>query len=174
MQASKLKERGIHEAKLFLGMFVYLFIMFGLMVVHESMVLAQHQINYVAHGVAVINALVMAKVMLVAEDLHVGRRFEERPLAISVLFKSVVFAAVFICFRIVEDVVIGLFHGKTVAESVPGFGGGGLAGILSTACLTTFALMPFFAFTEVGRVIGEAKLRALFLTRGAKSVEQGA
>lgn len=174
MQASKLKERGIHEAKLFLGMFLYLFIMFGLSVVHESMVLAQHQINYVAHGVAAINALVMAKVMLVADDLHIGRRFEQQPLVLSVLYKSVVFGVVFICFRIVEEVLVGLFHGKTVGESVPGFGGGGLAGILSTACLITFSLVPFFAFTELGRVIGEAKLRALFLTRGAKNVEQGA
>jgi hypothetical protein len=86
-------------------------------------VLAQHQIDYTAHGVALINAFVMAKVMLVAEDLNIGRRFEEKALAVAVRYKSIVFAAVFIGFRAVEDVVIGVLKGKTFWESVPGFGG---------------------------------------------------
>jgi hypothetical protein len=72
-------ERIIHETKQFLGMAVYLWILFGLFALHESIVLAQHQINYKFYGFAVVNALILAKVMLVAEDLHLGERFREGP-----------------------------------------------------------------------------------------------
>ena len=170
MQIDQLKERGLHEAKRFVAMFIYLFILFGLLEVHKSVVLAQNEIDYMAHGVALINALVLAKVMLVAEDLKIGRRFENKPLAIPVLYKSIVFAVVFIGFHIVEHVLIGLFHGKALWESVPGIGGG-LTGMLSVALIATFALIPYFAFGEVGRVIGEAKLRSLLFTRGARGLQ---
>ena len=171
MQIDRLKERGLHEAKRFVAMFIYLFILFGLLEVHKSVVLAQNEIDYTAHGVALINALVFAKVMLVAEDLKIGPRFENKPLAIPVLYKSIVFAVVFIGFHIVEHVLIGLFRGKTLWESVPGIGGGGLTGILSVGLIATFALIPYFAFGEVGRVIGEAKLRSLLFTRGARGLQ---
>ena len=66
-------------------MFLYLWIVFGLLAVHESMILSQHQLSYRAHGIAIINALVFAKVMLVAEDLHLGHRLNDKPLIYSIL-----------------------------------------------------------------------------------------
>ena len=70
-----LKERAIDEVKHFAILFVYLWILFGLFVLNERIVLQQHRIDFAAQGFAVINALVLAKVMLIAQDLNLGRRW---------------------------------------------------------------------------------------------------
>jgi len=103
----RVKERLVHEVRQFLFMFLYLYVLFGLFAIHEAVVLEQRHITYAYYGFALVNALVLAKVMLVAEDLHLGRRFENRPLIYPVLIKSLLFAVVFICFRVVEDLLVG-------------------------------------------------------------------
>jgi hypothetical protein len=166
----RLKDRAVHEARRFVFIFLYLFILFGLFTIHEAIILEQHHIDYTYAGFALVNALILAKVMLVAEDLRLGRRFEDRPLIYPVLFKSVLFAILFICFRVIENVLTGLWDGKTVLESLPGIGGGGIKGVVSVAIIETFALIPFFAFAEISRVLGAAALQTLIFRRGPKDV----
>src|SRR5271155_5054110 len=83
---TNLKERAKDQIRNFTLMFVYLLAVFGMLAVHESIVLSQHQIDYRFHGLAVINALVFAKVMLVAEDLHLGHGLNAKPLIYPILF----------------------------------------------------------------------------------------
>ncbi len=161
---STLKSRAFEEVKHFSLMFVYLWVLLGLFVLHESLVLKAHQINFSGYGLAFVNALVLAKVMLIAEDLHIGRGFEEKPLFIPILYKSVLFAAVFIAFHIAESVLLGVWRGKTVAESFPEIGGDHFNSLLVVGVIITIALIPFFAFTEVDRVLGEGRLRALIFS----------
>jgi len=157
-----LKERAKDEIRNFTLMFVYLWVVFGVLAVHESIVLSQHQINYRFHGLAIVNALVFAKVLLVAEDLHLGRRFNDKPLVYSILFKSVLFGVTLICFRIVEHVLIGMWDGRTIAQSISEVGANKLAGIISLGIISTVALVPFFILREISRVIGSDKFWALF------------
>ncbi len=151
-------------------MFLYLWILFGLFLLHESIVLAQHGIAFTRYGVALVNAWILAKVMLVAEDLNIARGFEGKPLIYPVLYKSVVFGIVFLVFGVAEEILIGLWQGKAVADSIPAIGGGSPIGILSLALILSFALIPYFAFREVGRAIGESELRALFFSRRFRCV----
>jgi hypothetical protein len=130
-------ERIIHEVKQLVGMAVYLWVCFGLFALHESIVLEQHHINYKFYGFAIVNALILAKVMLVAEDLHLGERFQNGPLVFAILYKAFIFSIVFICFDVVEEVVVGMVKGKTLMESVPSIGGGTLGGVLSRARFST-------------------------------------
>ena len=164
------KERLVHEVRQFLFMFLYLYVLFGLFTIHEAVVLEQYHIAYAYYGFALVNALVLAKVMLVAEDLHLGRRFENRPLIYPVLVKSLLFAVVFICFRVVEDLLVGWWEAKAFSASLPTFVGGGIVVILSVGTILSFALIPFFAFTEISRVLGPGVLHALILKHRPKEV----
>ena len=92
----------------------YLFVVFALLVVHKSIILAEHHIDYTLHGIALINALALAKVMLTAQDLHLGDWFGDAPLIYTTLLKSFVFTVVLACFKIVEDVLVGKLHGKSI------------------------------------------------------------
>jgi hypothetical protein len=157
-----LKARAKDQIRNFVLMFVYLWVMFGMLAVHESIVLAQHQIDYRFHGLAIINALVFAKVLLVAEDLRLGHRFDDAPLAYSILVKSFLFGVALICFHVVERVLIGIWNGKPIAQSISEIGVDKLEGIVSLGIISTVALGPFFILREIRRVIGPDKFWSLF------------
>ena len=159
----------INELKKFLGMAVYLWVMFGLMALHASVVLAERHISYKFYGFAIVNSLILAKVMLIAEDLHLGENFKKRPLVYPILYKAFLFAIVFICFDVAEEVLVGLIRGKTVAQSIPNIGGGSPSGVFFVAIILSVGLIPFFAFREIGRVIGKHELRSLIFTDGARA-----
>jgi hypothetical protein len=156
-----LKERALLEFKTFLGIFLYLWVVFALLSIHESIIRAQHNLDFTAHTLAIINAFVLAKILLVGEYLHLGAGFNEKPLVYPVLYKSLVFSIFLTCFHVAERMIVGMIRGKSFAESFSAIGGGRLEAILSIGALMFVMLIPFFAFRELGRMIGEEKLRAL-------------
>jgi len=64
--------RVLEEAKRIIGIFAYLAVVFGILVLHESVVLSRHGIDYSFYGFAFLNAWILAKVMLLTEGLTVG------------------------------------------------------------------------------------------------------
>ncbi|MGC1179960.1 MAG: hypothetical protein WA884_13310 [Methyloceanibacter sp.] len=159
----------LDEAKKFIGIFVYLVIVFGLFVLHEWVVLSNQHISYRFYGFALINALVLAKIILVAEGLHFADRFREKPLAYPIVYKSLAFTILLICAYIAEEIIVAMLHGKTAVQGMPDIGGGTIGGFTSVAIIMCVALIPFFAFREISRVFGEAELHALVFTRGTKA-----
>lgn len=172
MQAAKpsLKTRFYGELKKFLAIFAYLWLVFSVFLLHEWAVLASHQISFTFYGLAMVNALILAKIMLVAEALGFANRLDDKPLIYPIAFKSIAFSALLILSYIAEETAVGLYHGKSVAESVPQIGGGGLVGALTIGAIMCIALVPFFAFREIARTVGTAEFRALML--GAPKSEQ--
>ena len=158
-----LRARLLKELKSFLIMFSYLWLVFSVFLVHEWTVLASHQIGFRFYGLAVVNALVLSKIMLIAEGLHFARRFEDKPLIYPIAYKSIAFTVLLMAAYIVEEIAVGMFHGKTAAESFPDIGGGGIIGVLTIGAIMGIALVPFFSFREIARVVGEAEFRTLML-----------
>jgi hypothetical protein len=160
--------KGVGELKRFLVMFLYLWMVFGLFVLDQQVILAKQNISYSAQGFAIINALVLAKVMLVAEDLKLGHRLMDRSLIYPVVHKAGIFAIAFILFHILEEMLVDVVGGKTAAESFPQIGGGTAKGALCVWAIMFVSLLPFFAIREIGRVIGERELWSLMFRRGTK------
>jgi hypothetical protein len=158
-----LRARLLEELKSFLIIFSYLWLVFLVFLVHEWTVLASHQIGFRFYGLAVVNALVLSKIMLIAEVLHFADRLKDKPLIYPITFKSVAFSVLLVVAYIVEEIAVGLFRGKTMAESFPEIGGGGVVGVLTTGAIMCVALVPFFSFREIARAIGEAEFRAMML-----------
>ena len=158
------KQRLYHEIISFIGIAVYLFLLFGVFALHEAVVSAKDGIEYHFYGFAIINAIVLGKVILVAEDLRFAEWFREQRPIYAILAKSVAFTILLLIFDIVEEVVVGKFKGKTIGESFPHIGDGSLRAFLFVIIIFTIALIPFFSFREIGRVFGERELRALFFT----------
>jgi len=164
----KIRDVGISEFKKLLILFLYLWAVFFLYVLNQALILQQKGVSYHAHGFAVINALVLAKVMLIAEDLKLGDRFNRRSLIVPIAYKASAFAIVFILFHIVEEILVGVVKGRTIAESFPQIGGGSLTGVLCVWGIMFISLAPFFAVTEIGRVIGKEELWNLIFRRGSR------
>lgn len=158
-----LRERAFDEFKRSLVIVLYLWVVFGLLSIHKSIVLSQHHLDTQEHAFAIVNALVFAKVLLVGEHFKLGTRFSRRPLIYSILYKCAAFSVVLICFHVVESVGMGLWDGHTIAESVPPFLGWNPRGILAVSVMCFVLLLPFFGFREITRVIGRNEMRALLL-----------
>src|ERR1700737_33639 len=164
-----LKQRIFDEVINFLAIALYLWVTFGVFALHEWVVSAKDHIDYHFYGCAIVNALILGKVMLVAEDLHFADWFKDRPLIYPILYKAVAFSILFLVFDVVEEVIVGLFKGKTIGESIPSIGGGTPSGVFFVGVILAVALIPFFAFREIGRGIGEGELHSLIFTRGPKA-----
>jgi hypothetical protein len=159
-----LKQRAYHEIKEYIAISCYLWVVFALFVLYKSVILAEHHIAFAMHGFALLNALALAKVILVAQKLHFADQFKEEPLIYPTLFKSAAFAIVLGCFKVVEEAAVGLYQGQSFNESIAVIGGGTIKGILSQMALLAVLLIPFFGFTELRGLFGEGKLERLFFT----------
>src|SRR5262249_42405237 len=151
-----------HEVREYLVISLYLFVVFSLMIVYKSLILAEHHIDVVHHGVALISAFALAKVMLTAQELHLGDWFGDAPLIYPTLAKASVFTLVLACFKIAEEAIVGRFHEKSFHDSISDFAGGTWKGILTLTMLFCIMLIPFFAFTELRRVFGPDRLVKVF------------
>ena len=158
-----LKVRLLDELQKFFVIVAYLWLVFFVLFVHEWLVLAGHNIGFRFYGLATLNALILGKIMLIAENMRFTKRFDNRPLIVPIAYKSIVFAVLLLVAYIVEEIGVGMFHGKTAAESFPVIGGGGSAALICVTAIMAAALAPFFAFREIARVVGEAEFRVLML-----------
>lgn len=158
---SRVLEIVVREAKKFCTLFLYLALVFSLFSLHQWVVLASNHISYAFYGASIINALVLAKIMLVAEALHFGDQFRDKPLAYPILYKSVAFGLMLVSAYVAEEVIVGLLKGQNLAQSAPELGGGTLAGILAIAVIMWVALIPYFAFKEIRRVYGGREFDSL-------------
>lgn len=160
-QRETLKQRARHELWRFAVIFAYLWAMFILFQIHEYVVLAQHGIPVEKLGTGFINALIFAKVILVADNLPANAWLRTKPLIVPIMTRSVTFAVLLIVVDSIEKVLLGLIHHKSVDASLPSYGEGGLAGVILVAVMMGYALAPFFAFEEIDRVIGSGRLGAM-------------
>ncbi len=159
------KQRFAHELIEYWITFIYMAFFFGAFAWYQRLILAQYQISYLHYGVALVEALVLAKVVLIGDALRLGRGFEDKPLMVPTLYKALVFTVFVAAFGVLEHTVGGLVEGKGL--------GGGWAELASTGwyevlarCLVVFvAFIPFFGFRELERVLPEGKIRALFVRK---------
>ena len=122
--SQELKQKVLVEFKEGLIIALYLWAVFGLLVVHKSMILAEHHIDFVYHGVALINALALAKVILVARKLDLSARIKDAPLIYPTLLKSAFFTVVLACFKILEDAAIAFHRHQPFRQGLSELAGG--------------------------------------------------
>lgn len=157
-----LAARAREEMLRFLGIFLYLFTILGLFELHSFLVLRQNNLPFVSWGFAVVNALVLGKVMLVAETLELGRGLARNRLIVAVLLRSVLFAILFLLFDSVEKSLVHMLKSGSAQLHFPVSGQSFLATLI-LAVILAVALVPFFLFTEFSRVLGADRVRALLM-----------
>jgi hypothetical protein len=112
-------------------------------------------------GFAIVNALIFGKVILIGQALEVGTGLERRALVWVVLGKSLIFAILLLGFHLIEEAIRAWFGSRPLSEAFADLGGT-LPGLLSYAAIFFVALVPFFAFQEAGRILGNRALWNLF------------
>lgn len=162
MDKTAIKRKVLEATKEYVVIVVYLWVILGLFALYHAIILAQ-DISILERGIVIINALVLGKVMLIAKELRLGEVAKDRPLIYPTLLKSALFSIVLAFFKLLEEAVRGLFKGESIQQSISKIGGGTWQGILCVTAILFVVLIPFFGFTELQGVLGEAELRKLFL-----------
>ena len=159
------KQRIFRELIEYWSIVLYLAIFFGVFTNYRRLILAHYHISYEAYGFSVIKALVLAKVILVAESLRLGRGLEDKPLIVPTLYKGFLFTICVALFNVVESMIRGFIHGSGLMGAVSEFTGRFNDELFAGALVVFFAFIPFFAVRELGRVLGEGTISKLFFRR---------
>ena len=111
--------------------------------------------------------MIFGKVILLGQALDVGKALDRRALIWAVLGKSLAFAILLLAFHIGEEVIRAWFESEPQSIAFVDFGGTP-SGLLTVTAIFFVALIPFFAFQEAGRILGNSVLWNLFFHSGEK------
>jgi len=164
---SGLKEKMTREVKELLAVFVYLAVFFCAFTTYRLLVMKEMGLSYFHYGFALAKALVSAKVILLGQCLRFVRAFDDRPLIVPALYKAILFSLFVLVFEVLEHVIGDILHGKDLLSTLQEMMRAGRDELLARILVMLVAFVPFFAFGEIGRVLGEGRLRELFLHKPA-------
>jgi hypothetical protein len=162
--APTFKQKAKHEFIDYLWISLYLALLFCALSTYSMLLLRKYEVSYLNYTFAIINALIVGKVILIGKMMHLGRKAEAKPLYQAVLYKSFVYGLLIFVFHIIEEFIKRLIHHKpfgTAFEEIK------LDELITRSIVLCFAFLPLFAFMELQRVFGEKELHSLFFVPGA-------
>ena len=106
-----LKEKVYHEFVEYWINVCYLTLVFAAFTIYRRLILAAHDITYTNYGFAVIEALILAKVIMIGDVFRLGRGLEQKPLIFPTLYKTVIFTLFVAVFTVLEHLIKGLWKG---------------------------------------------------------------
>ena len=149
---------------LYLALFLCAFSAYRALITGELL----HRTVYINLGTSIITALIVAKMIMVGGWLNLGgRSVKDAPLIGRTLYRSLIYSVFVIVFIIVERTIEGLFHGRSVRESMQVLAHLGWEEIGARAIVILLALIPFFAFRELAEQEGRESVYELFFRRRA-------
>ena len=106
-----------HEFLQVLPPTIFFLCAFNIVAFTTNMILKQNEIQGSAHAVATVLALVIGKVVLVANKLPLLQRFSHKPLFYPILFKSTVFTVLVTIVRLLEHWVPALIQTGSIGSA---------------------------------------------------------
>jgi hypothetical protein len=165
------KHKLVHELRQLVGISLYLFLFFGVFRLYTRLILSEYPIDYFRYGLTLLKSVALAKIILTGEAIRLGERRTRHPLIVLTFYYAVVFSAFALVFEVLEHLVLGGVHGTDPMTVLGEIQEHGWPHLLAMTMVVFFAFLPFFAFRETGRALGEGKLHELFFKQ--RTGEQG-
>jgi hypothetical protein len=163
LSKSGLKQKALHELREFVTLSIYLAVFFCALATYRMLLLREFNVDTLTYAFALINALVVAKVIMIGEYVKVGRRHESKPILVSAVWKAFVFGLLVLAFHVVEEVIKHLVHGEGFSAS---FSEVRMDDLLGRSLVVFCTFITLFGFREFRRVLGEEKFHAMVFGRG--------
>jgi hypothetical protein len=157
-----LNQRAVHELREFVILTAYLYVTLGAVILMKTAVLHTHGIHSALWGIAIVKALLLAKFMLIGNGLKLGERYRNRPLIWPTLHKAVAFLVLLVILTSLEEVVVGLFHDRSIGASLGDLFGRRLEETLAGFLIMLLILIPFFGFRVLSEAVGHDRMRRVF------------
>jgi len=158
----------VHEFREMLPPTIFFFLGFNLILYTKRLILADHLIQFSGFFIATVAALVVGKVVLVADKLPFLRRFDRAPLAQPILFKTVVYTFFVFVARLLEAFIHYVAEGGVV-------GGGAFIEhqlgkfswdqFIATQMWVFVLFLVYVTASEINGLVGDGELFKIFFTR---------
>ncbi|MFM6192030.1 MAG: hypothetical protein ACKPEN_00580 [Planktothrix sp.] len=145
---------------------LYLALSFSVLITLNSLALLKHGIDAFNYGVAIVGALIIGKVIVLSEKLPIVEHYADKPLMISVGYKSILFTIIVLIFNVVEHFIIGLFQHESIDQILIHLKNHffQIDIIYQIFCLF-LVFIPFFITRELDEILGKGKLFNLFFKK---------
>jgi hypothetical protein len=141
----------------------YLYVCFTAILYFKATILRGHDIPFAPFGLAAAKALICAKFVSLGYLFRIGERFKSLPLIWPTIYKALTFVVLLLALNLLEEVVVGLIHHRSIVASLAQLADGSLEQLLATSFLGFLIFIPFFAFRTLGELVGERNLVRVFL-----------
>ena len=143
-----------HELIEYLTISAYLYICFGSLIFYKATILHSDGIEFASFGIAIVKALVSAKFIMLLHALRIGERIGGvGVLLVDILKNSVLFVVFLIALTVVEELVVGYFHGRTSQEVLSEMAGGTLPQAFAVSILMLLDSHSVFCFPGRCKII---------------------
>lgn len=142
------------EAEVLTLYFVYMASVILAFVAYRRLILAEYAVGYLQVGWGLMEALILAKVVLLGKKMGLGKRGDSLPLVIPILYRAVLFSLLTVVFMVLEEVLVGLVHGHPPAAALARLRHMNRDEALARTIVMFVAFVPFFAFQVLGSRIG--------------------
>jgi hypothetical protein len=160
-----LTERLREEASSFAIIALYLFVCLGVIAYLKFSILETQGISFRPWAFAAIKALIIAKFMLVARAFERHRGLDTRPLIFPTVTKAVAVFLFVLALLVIEELVVGYFHGRSFSQSFAEMGGNTMHEKYASALIVLLVMLPLYAFRALGEVVGFNTLGRLYFER---------
>lgn len=166
------KQKVLREVYLYIAYTIFLTLFLSAFTLYRMLILKEHGLSYFHYSYNLLEALILAKIILIGQRFKLGNRFKGYPLIIPTIYKTVVFSLFAMAFSIIEHFLVGFFHGQSLKTSFDELMQKNIYEILAGIMILTFFFLFFFAFLELGEELGENKLFNLFFRKKSKPTHQ--
>ena len=111
-----LKARALDELRQYAIITLYLWVFFALFSFYRRMILEENGISVWQQTLAIVNALVFGKVILIAQALHLEAGLRKYPRIYIVLGNALMFTIVLMAFHILEEAIKAWFDGPAARD----------------------------------------------------------
>ena len=137
----------------------------GAMVLLKELILAEYHIEFHGLSMALIGALVLAKVVLVLEHVPLGSWVRNQPALVDVIVRTALYASGVLVVLIVEKAIEGRHeHGGFGPSLLALFQHADIHHVLANTICLSGALLGYNALSVVRLYVGEGGLIRLFLS----------
>lgn len=156
----KLKE----EIRAMLLLTLYFVVWLGIMVVLKKLILAEYDIEFKGLSVALMGALVLAKVVLILEHVSLGGWIRNRPALLDIVLRTILYTLGVFVVMLIEKAFEGRHeHGGFVPALISLFQSADGYHIMANVICLSGALLFYNMVSVLRRHLGEGALLQLFL-----------
>ncbi|MBX3380992.1 MAG: hypothetical protein KF805_12940 [Phycisphaeraceae bacterium] len=159
---TRIKERVWEETRTMLWLFAYIFLFLAALAGYRSILLGRGGAGAWPLLHCAIEAMVLAKVMVIGNMLKLGERVRQRRMFARTISRALAFTLFALMFSAAEELVMGMIRGREFADLWHDLLQLGPRLIVARGVVLFIFFVPLFAIWEIGRRLGDGKLHSMF------------